>query len=555
MSVARIAARGGVVLCAAFLLTSGCGYFNALYNAQQKFADAERAEAAGNRSGALAAYDAAIDRAAVSYQKYSKSRWADDALLLIGRAHFGRGTNNQQARPDSQAIAAFDRLLEQTEDPSVRAQAFAYLGAARARRGMINALEPLDSAAASLEPATELGAFTRVWRARARFAAGDSAGAWKDLEAVPLGSEGMRADAQVERLVRAVDARDSVHWRAAMADVTSQRGPALHTDSVLILLAASVPAWGPERVRNAIPPDAGASLGELDRLRLSLLRADLAAQAGDTATAIADAMRVAGASNTDVSANARVRVARWTLASSSDEQDLPRVRSILVPAVVVNSDAVQIIAMIRLLDVLIGRASAEPLAMFVAGEFARDELGAPHLARKLFLRVDALPVHTTWNGKALLAAMDLSRTEPDRAEVERRMTSREDLYLQITRGPGDAAAFAEAERVLRKEAAAIRAEAAAIAREGDVSITRAVTLRDSVRLVLFKDSLQKHCFAVVDSLKTRGVRGDSARAACGRVDTLRFNAVMKMDTTLLKGARRDTAVFRYLDVPAAQIAR
>jgi hypothetical protein len=541
--------------CALVLFAGGCGYFNALYNAQQKFAEAERAELAGNHASAVTAYEAAIDRAAVSYQKYPKSRWADDALLLISRAHFGRGTNSRTTLPDSQVIAAVDRLLQQTQDRTVRAEAFAYLGASRARLGATDALPPLDSAVAAFEATSDIGAFARVWRARARFSAGDTAGAWSDLEAVPVGRNGIRAGAQFERLTRAVATRDSAHWHSAMADITSQNGAAVRPDSILALLRLSVPVWGAHAVRAEVPEGAGAALGEIEQLRLALFRAALAAQAGDTTTAIAEGLRVAGASNTEVSSEARVRAARWILATSSEQQDLQRVRSILVPGIS-NAEAVQMIARIRLLEVLIGRASSDPVAMFLAGESARDELGAPSIARKLFLRAEAQPDAAAWKGKALLAAMELSRTPADRAEVESRMANaRTDVYLQAARGTPNEIQFEEAETALRRESALIKAEAGAIAKAGDVSIARAVSLRDSVRLVLFRDSVQRNCYAVIDSLKTKGIRADSARAACSRVDTLRFDAVLKMDTTLLKGTRKDTILFSYAPVRPASGVR
>ena len=79
----------------AALVVAGCGYFNSLYNARQRFQAAEEAEGQGNRATAMTAYSEAIDRAFVSYDKYPNSRWADDALLLIARARFARGETRE----------------------------------------------------------------------------------------------------------------------------------------------------------------------------------------------------------------------------------------------------------------------------------------------------------------------------------------------------------------------------------------------------------------------------------------------------------------------------
>jgi hypothetical protein len=56
----------------------------------------------------------------------------------------------------------------------------------------------------------------------------------------------------------------------------------------------------------------------------------------------------------------------------------------------------------------------EPLAWFAAAELARDRLGAPVLARGFFLAYADIDASGPWAPKALLAALDVSREEPDR---------------------------------------------------------------------------------------------------------------------------------------------
>jgi hypothetical protein len=537
MSARRIT----VLACATVLaVSSGCGYFNSLYNAQRKFDDAQRAEAAGSRSIAIADYEAAIERAAVSYQKYPKSRWADDALLLIGRSHFGRATNLQNAAPDSQAVAALQRLLKESQEPPVRAMAFAYLGAARARLRIADALEPLDSAVRMLETGTEPWYFAHLWRARARFTARDTAGEWSDLAAIPPASSGARADATIERILRAVSSGDSARWRQAVTDATGPQGPSTRADSVATLIRRGALLWGPDYAGPVVSSDVRAPISEEDRLRLHLLRAELVAESGDTATAIAEGLRIAGASSSETSARARIRVAQWMLETTSDIEDLQRIRSILVPAYS-SGEAVQMIRQIRTVDVLIGRATSDPAALFVAAEYARDQLQAPHLARVLFLRMDALPNRSVWAGKALLAALDLSYTTAERDQVQQRINAApSDLYLRAAQGARDPEAFTSAETQLQHDMTALRAEAIAVAAAGDVSVARAVSLRDSIRLVLRADSISRHCVATIDSLKLKGIRADSTRVACLRSDTARINVVLHMDTMKLKPPKPDT---------------
>ncbi len=529
--------RGVVLLCAALLTVgaaAGCGYYNSLYNAQNRFANAEREAALGNMATAFNEYDEAIARAAVSVRRYPDSRWADDALLLIGRAHFGK-------RSDREAGAAMERLLRESTDPVLRGQAFAYLGAVRVRSGAGDAVTPLDSALAIGGAQARLAPFMHLWRARARFASADTAGAWQDLDAIAQGTTGIQADAGIERLRRAVESRDSSRWIREMGALTSGRIPTAIADSIRSLLQESRTHWGAAFVNAAMPATIGQELPELQRLQLRLSRAEFMAAAGDTALAITAGTDVARASDLDVSSTARVRVARWLLATVDSIAGLSRVRSLLLPAFG-NPEALSMIRGIRAIEVLADRSEEEPVAMFVAAEFARDDLFAPLLARVLFLRFAALPGAATWRSKALIAALDLSTTPSLRSDPERRLASVDrDLYVDAVRGApdADADAYAQAEAALRMSANPLRREAIAIAAAGDVSVSRAVALRDSIRTILMRDSLQLRCTVVVDSLVVKGVRRDSTHSACMRSDSARVNAVLRMDTTLLK-PKRDT---------------
>ncbi|MEO5509473.1 MAG: hypothetical protein ABIV28_01180 [Longimicrobiales bacterium] len=524
----------GIVFASAIpLLLGSCGYFNSLYNAQHRFAEAQRQEALGDRAGAYVKYDEAIERAAVTLNRYPESRWADDALLLIGRAHFAK-------RADAQAAAALMRLQRETQDPKIRNEAMAYLGAARVRSGLPGPTDVLDTAVANVGENTELASFAHLWRARARFAAGDSADAWRDLDKIPRSPSGTGAEAAIERLRRSIFDRDSVRWMREMAPLAAGGIPIPFADSVRMLLDSSRTRWGASFVHAAMPETIGAELPEQQRLELRLVRARFLAAAGDTASAVASGLRVARASSLQVSSSARVLVAQWLLATDADPAQMPRIRSILVPAFS-SGEAVALIRAIRTLDVLIDRADAEPLAMFVAGEYARDDLRAPALARTLFLRFENLPAPTSWDAKALLAALDLSTTDAMRSEVQTRLRKYPtDLYVEAMRGAVDADAFANAEMRIRQRAVPLRTEAIAIAAAGDVSVSRAVALRDSVRAVLQRDSVLLRCNTVIDSLAVKGVRRDSTHAACIRSDSTAMMLMLRMDTMLLKPKRLDT---------------
>jgi hypothetical protein len=537
----RVSALPALAACASLLL-GGCGYFNSLYNAQHRFAEAQRQEAIGDRAGAYVKYDEAIARAAVSVTRYPNSRWADDALLLIGRAHFAK-------RADEQAAAALMRLQHETKDPKIRNEAMAYLGAARVRSSLPGPVDVLDSAVANAGDDRDLASFAHLWRARARFAAGDSAAGWRDLEMIPRAPSGTGAEAAIERLRRSVLDRDSARWMREMAPLANGGIPVPFADSVRNLLESSRTQWGASFVHAAMPATIGAELPEQQRLQLRLIRARFLAAAGDTTNAVDAGLDVARASSLDVSSAARVSVAQWLLATVADPAQMQRIRSILVPAFS-SGEAVVLIRAIRTLDVLIDRAGAEPLALFVAAEYARDELRAPLLARTLFLRFENLPAATTWDAKALLAALDLSTTDALRSEVQTELqTYTEDLYVAATHGRVDPDAFTNAETQIRQRGRLLRTEAIAIAAAGDVSVSRAVALRDSVRAVLRRDSVQTRCNTFIDSLAIKGVRRDSTHAACLRSDSAAMMLMLRMDTMLLKPKPADTMM---LFPPAAR---
>jgi TonB family protein len=74
-----------------FLLCD-CAYYNTFYNAQKSFKEGEKAQKtalpAYRSSAGRSQYENAIKRASKVLTFYPKSRWADDALFLIGRAYF-----------------------------------------------------------------------------------------------------------------------------------------------------------------------------------------------------------------------------------------------------------------------------------------------------------------------------------------------------------------------------------------------------------------------------------------------------------------------------------
>jgi hypothetical protein len=133
-------------------------------------------------------------------------------------------------------------------------------------------------------------------------------------------------------------------------------------------------------------------------------------------------------------AGARVTLASWTLESSDEVGDAFGLRSLLLPAL----DQAAVAELLTDIDELERLAFAgldEPLAWFLAGEIARDELGAIMVARELFIAYATSAPEQPWAPKALLAALQLTEDERERARLRERLEGhRRNPYVLAARG-------------------------------------------------------------------------------------------------------------------------
>lgn len=87
--------RHGVHLALILVLTSGCVYYNTFFNARKLYNEADAARVRAHQDfavgGASKNYEAAIKKASKVLQNHPKSKYADDAVLLIGKAFFYTG--------------------------------------------------------------------------------------------------------------------------------------------------------------------------------------------------------------------------------------------------------------------------------------------------------------------------------------------------------------------------------------------------------------------------------------------------------------------------------
>src|SRR5690606_10682858 len=267
--------RGAVFAASLGLVVSACAYFNSLYNAKRHFAEAERAAAQGNPGAAYASYGLALEKAAKSLRQSPQGRWADDALFLIARSHFGR-SDYPAAR------AALQRLVAETGDKRIRMGAHAYLGATEYRLANYHAaILHLDAAVEGGGGPGDMLAFAHLWRARAGFAIGDDDGGWADLEAESSAKGPIAREARIESARRSVEGDDTERARAAFATLLADANAHTFADSMRRLAGVAAARWGPNPARALLEGAADAPWPLTRRLVLTLYAGELAAAAGD----------------------------------------------------------------------------------------------------------------------------------------------------------------------------------------------------------------------------------------------------------------------------------
>lgn len=417
----------GAVPGAALLLLAGCVYYNAIYNAERSFRDAEAFWGVGLDSLASARYDEVVRKAAAGFRKEPEGEWADDALYLLGRARLRQGDL-------SGAEAALRRAQSLTADSTLLMGARVYLGAAAVLRGEPQrGLELLNQAMGALDEGPAL-AEGHLWRARILVRGPHLGGAWWDLDrAGSVSGSTVRVPAALERIAWGIRHRVPARAREGVDRLLSYPEGGARRDSLETLMERAVEAWGPEEAVTLLEAAPRSAWDRTERGRIRLARARLLLRAGEDLRAEEEARSVASGIG-ESAAEARLLLARWRLAAAGDLVDARAVVPVLLPA---EGDP-------RVAD-LLGRVTAvvgladqgldDPLALFAAGEMARDELGAPELARGLFLAYADGDPGAPWSAKALLAALDVTGAEDDRAWIRGRLETRgASPYVRAARG-------------------------------------------------------------------------------------------------------------------------
>ncbi len=118
----RRAGVAGCIFALVALAAGGCAYFNTLYNAKKLYSDASlspKARDGATSSGAEDQYDKAIGKCEALIAAYPKSKYVDDAILLIGKCLYQKGEYDD-------AIVQFAELDTVSRDMEIKAEGRLY---------------------------------------------------------------------------------------------------------------------------------------------------------------------------------------------------------------------------------------------------------------------------------------------------------------------------------------------------------------------------------------------------------------------------------------------
>lgn len=379
-----------------------CVYFNALYNANRLFDRGESAIESGDTSTGKSILAQSIEKAERILRDDPDSRWADDAARLLTRSHL--------LREEWEAAAESGRrLLSLVHSHADSAEAAGYLGMAELQLGQPRLADSLLTEALGVVKDRDRRAELSYDRARARRQLNRVDEADADLRmASKLKPEW--AAPRLERVKLLVQAGRGDEASTEFASIMSRSYVGVVEQTILETAHEAVatnPAAGVQLLNGV--EDSG--LLRANRAELVQLRGTLALAVGDTARALADFSLARDlAPDSPAAVDAYLAEARIGLRQAAGLDDLEAVRSTLTRALTNPSGSSlgivrELLEISRRVAFWVGQGG---LGYIAAAEAARDQLGAPLLARNLFLKyVDSDP-EALWAAKAILAAIELT---------------------------------------------------------------------------------------------------------------------------------------------------
>jgi hypothetical protein len=374
-------------------LLAGCAYYNAMWSAERFAKEARRLEARGRDPEARVQWAAAAGKAESVMTRHPGSRWADDALVLRAEGLARAGDCDRAGTTIAQALAGASG--GPLRERAALAAAQCALAAGRLAEAEGALAEPLASSDARRRSHAEYLA-GRVAVARfeydgavRHFRSSRERGALRArADALIAGGRTAEAGAVLDTVAGA-NASES-EWAEVLATFARQAGAPAASAALDRMLA-----------RGRQPFAAAARLLTADGDRLLAAGAPaLGAARYQAAIAAAPASAEAGA--------ARIRVQRAVAARASSRTDVAAMVAEVnrITRLDPDADVGGARALLALL-VAIADQSGTPGAAFRAAEIARDSLGAPQLAGRLFLELASTDPASLFAPKALVAALSL----------------------------------------------------------------------------------------------------------------------------------------------------
>jgi len=447
-----------LVFLTALTASTGCVYFNSLYNANKIFNQGVKEIEQGRDTNGRMFLDESIEKAERIVEDKPNSRWADDALRLIVRARILREEWPQAAEASAQLVGYAKSYKDSVE-------AFGYLGAAEANLGRPARADSLLTAALSEEKNDKRRAALLAYRGQARTELGDFEGADADLGEVSrlrpkwvpprmqhvrlLADNGRGAAAASEYATLLTLEFTDLQERRVMdlADYLGERDPRAGIDGLADVTSSTL-----------LPNN---------QARLVKLRGDLWIEVGDGEAGRADYQLTDSLyPGTRAAAEAQLALVKLDLVRASTIEDFDTLKAML-DRVMSQPSGRRITEARDLNDQFIRMEywlTAGGPGYLLAAETARDELAVPLLARHMLLAyVDAEP-EALWAPKAILAATDITgldsagaqagSADPTNEELRRRLLEdyRDSAYVRALAGEeGGQFTFEELEQSLKQQ--------------------------------------------------------------------------------------------------------
>ena len=419
--------RAGAALTGILVIGTACTYYNnSLYNAEHLFEDAERHRREGRDSLAAPLYADVVRKAAHGFRSDPEGGWAYEATFLLGRAHLRSG-DFEAAR------AAFRHNGRLANTPDERLSALVYIGILEAAAGDRAAAISLFNEALAGTTVPAARGEGHLHRGVMMLASGYPDGGWWDLDRAAAEHPPLRVEATLERFRWAVRLDDRRRAEESVQRLLTYPEAAARADAFLEVLRSAEERWGSVSVSELLGRIDEAAWERDVRDRMALEHGRVLRRAGRTLDSERRARQVADGRGPSA-AEARVTLAGWALSEADDVGDAYALRPLLLPSLDVPEVA-DLVAAIDQFESLAFAGVDAPLAWFLAGEVARDRLGAPRVARELLLAYANAAPNEPWAPKALLAALQLTEEESARAELRARLEAhRRSPYVLAAHG-------------------------------------------------------------------------------------------------------------------------